>query len=65
MQKQAQPLLIKAKHAQITFRKICIRSKLIDQCNEFKQNHLNELPLPMQKANTEAEAQLKSKGEST
>ena len=53
MQEQAKPLLIRAQHAQIIFRKICIRSKLIDQCNEFKRNHQSELPLPSQKTKTE------------
>ena len=46
MHKKVYPLLFRSKHAQIIFRKSCIRWRLVDQCVEFRRTHQSELPKP-------------------
>ena len=37
-------LLNKSQHALLTFLKVCIREKVVPDCNKFRQGHIDELP---------------------
>ena len=44
MHKIINPLLVRSKRAQLSFRKLCIRTRFVSQCSEFRRSHASEMP---------------------